>query len=551
MRFYFYLVILIIPLTILSTPRFPFPQNVDYPYGIRPVSISTDRIQSAYETFLSRFYEESPDKSMARIKWDTPSQTVSEGIGYGMLIMVYMDNKTNNTQSTFDKLWKYYNSFLNQNGLMHWKIDGFTSVAAQNAATDAELDVATALVQAYKQWGDQKYLDDAKTLIDKIWRHEVNANGYIKPGDTWDSKKSPSYLSIAAFESFKHAGSQNWDRVISSSFELIKQSRNQTTGLVPDWCQENGGSTGNVYYYDAARTPWRISWGYLWYGHNDAKEICSTIAGWITSSTSGNAASVGDRYELDGTKTSTELTSTFLGGFACAAMVDATHQQWLNRAYQVQDSLIDVEEKYYGSSLKMIYLLLLSGNMPDLWNPPEPTRYRVTVAAEPAEAGSISVIPAGSGFSRGDTVTISIAANAPFTFERWSGDTSSTDSVLTIVLTKNLSVTAHFNKVSIQQQQPDGTKQGSLFLSPVAKSDGTLRFMVPRSGNVTLELYSLQGKRIDRPVNTYLRSGIHTVSLPATLAKGMYLITLRTVGLDTIPSSKVHSASSARFIKER
>jgi len=32
---------------------------------------------------MSRFYEESGD--LARIKWDTPSQTVSEGIGYGML----------------------------------------------------------------------------------------------------------------------------------------------------------------------------------------------------------------------------------------------------------------------------------------------------------------------------------------------------------------------------------------------------------------------------------------------------------------------------------
>ena len=125
------------------------------------------------------------------------------GMGVVMLITVYMDNATNNTREKFDRLWKYYNSFLNSNGLMHWKIDGFSGIAGQNAATDAEMDVAAALLQAHKQWGDQKYLDDARAIIEKIWNHEVNANGYLKPGDTWDSKKNPSYFSTAALESFK------------------------------------------------------------------------------------------------------------------------------------------------------------------------------------------------------------------------------------------------------------------------------------------------------------------------------------------------------------
>jgi len=41
---------------------------------------------------------------MARIKWDTPTLTVSEGIGYGMLIMVYMDTHKIILQAKFDKL---------------------------------------------------------------------------------------------------------------------------------------------------------------------------------------------------------------------------------------------------------------------------------------------------------------------------------------------------------------------------------------------------------------------------------------------------------------
>jgi endo-1,4-beta-D-glucanase Y len=370
MQFLKFLTVLFLPVALLATPKFPFPQNAKYPYGIKPEAINSDNIQKAYNDFIARFYEESSDKSKARIKWDTPNQTVSEGIGYGMLILVYMDNATNNTQDKFDKLWNYYNSFLDKNRLMNWKINGFDGTAGdgQGAATDAEMDVAMALIQANKQWGNQKYLDNAKTLVDSIWKHEVNSNGYLKPGDSWDSKKNPSYFATAALESFKHVGTQDWQKVITNSYSLLKKAANSTTGLVPDWCQENG-STGDRYYYDATRTPWRIAWGYAWYGHNDAKEFCSKIASWITKSTNGDATKIVDGYELNGNAFSQNYVSAFVGSLACAGMVDATHQTWLNNAYKAQDALTAEKESYFCTTLKLVYLLLLSGNMPDFWNP--------------------------------------------------------------------------------------------------------------------------------------------------------------------------------------
>ncbi|MBN1756784.1 MAG: T9SS type A sorting domain-containing protein, partial [Chitinispirillaceae bacterium] len=116
-----------------------------------------------------------------------------------------------------------------------------------------------------------------------------------------------------------------------------------------------------------------------------------------TSSSGGNPATVGDRYTLDGNKTSSELTSTFLGGFALAATVDRKHLDWLDKAYRVQDSLIDVEEKYFGSSLKMIYLLLLSGNMPDLWNPPAHTTPNEAALTNGPPQGVLELLPMNDG----------------------------------------------------------------------------------------------------------------------------------------------------------
>jgi endo-1,4-beta-D-glucanase Y len=193
---------------------------------------------------------------------------------------------------------------------MHWKIRGFDGVDQQNAATDAELDVAAALMMAYKQWGDEKYLNDAKNLINKIAAHEVNENGHLKPGDAWDSKKNPSYFSTGAMELFKQASSFDWDKVITNSYNLLKKVRNANTGLVPDWCSESGNPEGD-YYYDATRTPWRMAWAYAWYGHSDAKDVASKIATWINGKTNGSAKNIVDGYTLDGGTRAMECCSFY------------------------------------------------------------------------------------------------------------------------------------------------------------------------------------------------------------------------------------------------
>jgi len=358
--------------SLFSAPKFPFPHNAEYPYGIMPSSIDNEKVQETYEEFME-FYEESGD--LARIKHDNLDSTVSEGIAYGMIVMVYMDNDKNNTRDKFDKLWKYYNSFLNKNGLMNWKIHGFSNVVGRNAATDAELDAAFALMQAYKQWDDEKYLTDATELIGKIAEFEINENGFIKPGDSWDSEKNPSYFSTAALELFKQASNFGWDRIIENSYSLIEKSRNNSTGLVPNWCDEQGNpssspfdSNRGAYYYDATRTPWRLAWAYSWYGHEKAKETCDKIASWISSETGNDPSKVVDGYNLDGSQLGQWNNATFVGPLACAGMVDESHRSWLDESYS---HLASIEETvYYQVSLKMLTLLYLSGNMPDLWNVP-------------------------------------------------------------------------------------------------------------------------------------------------------------------------------------
>lgn len=516
-----------LPCALAAAPKYPFPQSVSYAFGTTPSTLDASAVQKTYDDFMERFYEESGDK--ARIKWDNAAQTVSEGIGYGMLIMVYMDNSQNNTQAKFDKLWRYYNSFLNTQGLMNWKIDGFSGVAGQNAATDAEVDVAVALMEAYKQWGDEKYLNDAKNLIGKIAEFEVNENGYLKPGDSWDDKKNPSYFSTAALELFKKASPFDWNRVITNSYNLLEKSRNQATGLVPDWCSEDGNALAD-YGYDAARTPWRIAWAYAWYGHSDAKDICSTIASWISGKTGNDGGKVVDGYGLDGSNKGSYCNTTFLGPFACAGMVDGKHQSWLDNSYQKLSAMTTTQDPYYSQSLKVITLLLLSGNMPDFWNIPVAENFTLSLNTAPQNGGTVQVTPPGAQFTKGSTVMLKPVAANGFVFSNWSGDLSGNETTASITITKNVTVVAQFKPFSGTRPVLAGVTPAPCVVSFVTSTGRreTIAVSVNARGKAfNISLYTPSGQLMAKQHFVSLKNRA-AITFDNPLTAGVYMLRINT-----------------------
>jgi endo-1,4-beta-D-glucanase Y len=353
-----------------AAPNFPFPQNYKYKYGIKSDSLKQADIQGAYFTWKTRMYEESGD--LARIKFDTLEYTVSEGIGYGMLIMVYMDNASNKTQDEFNKLLNYYRKFRTGTKLMHWKIVAFSNVRQSNSATDAELDVALALLMAYKQWDDESYLKVADTIINAIWKSEVNGNKQLKPGDAWDDAKNPSYLSTAAFEMFKKVNNNDWQTLMANSYALLKKCRNASTGLVPDWCSESGQQVNGWGYdfgADAVRTPWRMAMAYSWFGHQDAMDMNTKMVAWAKSTSSNNPSKLFVGYSISGTARSDWHNAVYTGVMTCAGMISTTHQDWVNRGSQMTSNF--TEPLYYNRTLQLLCMLLQSGNMPNLWDLPK------------------------------------------------------------------------------------------------------------------------------------------------------------------------------------
>ena len=351
----------------------PFPANVKFANGLMASTKNSLDAKANYDTWKSNFVE-GCSNGRYRVKFDTQSQTVSEGIGYGMLLSVYMADK-----DLFDGLWLYYKDNVNGNKVMNWKINGCSGTIGQNGATDAELDAAFALIVADYQWGSTgnfNYKTDATALISAIKNYEVEANTYVlKPGDQFGGSQitNPSYFSPAYYRAFGNFTNDTafWNQVAAKSYTIINSNLTQNNavgGLVSDWCEASGAYSpqaggynngGKTYTYDAARTPWRIAVDYLWYGNADAKTYAKKSSDFVRVNL-GGSSNIKDGYNQNGTLIGQWHNATFVGAFACAAMA-GEDQAHLDASYNDLKNLNE-PNSYFNHTLKTLYSFLLTGN---------------------------------------------------------------------------------------------------------------------------------------------------------------------------------------------
>lgn len=349
-----------------SAQNYPFPQNVQYVYGIKPTNAKhTDALKS-YNNWKSVYLVDDGLTRKRVLFGDINNSTVSEGIGYGMLLSAYAADK-----STFDGLWNYYKFHSNVRGIMNWKIRENGTVEGSGGATDAEEDAAMALIIAHYQWGSAgtiDYMTDAKNLINAMMAYEVLKPSYmLKAGDQWGTADvtNPSYFAPAYYRIFYEiTGDAQWMQVLEKCYTILSLNADPTTGLVTDWCRENGTQTNQSwqkfeYSYDASRTPWRLATDYLWYGEPRAKEYCMDMSNFIKN-TVGGSTKIVDGYLKNGTKLGSAHNSTFVGTFALTGMVDASFQTHLNSSYT--DNVKTLPGGYFDQMLHTISLFMLTGN---------------------------------------------------------------------------------------------------------------------------------------------------------------------------------------------
>ncbi len=312
----------------------------------------------------------------------------SEGISYGMLISVYLDD-----QPTFDALWQYARLHRGANGLMDWEIGPDGTVIGSGAASDGDEDMAFALVMADARWGGRgslpnDYLTEAKTQIDLIWQFEVDHDrgDIFMPGDRFPGAQviNISYFAPAYYRVFGEVTGKRdeWNRVVESSYRVLEATlnaanKNVANGLVPAWSTPEGqpmappGSGHPIHHQlDSCRTPFRIAQDYCWNGEPRALAYLEKINAFHAQQ---GVTKLVDGYNLDGSTfagASLHLAA-FVAGAAAGAMASPAHAAIRDEAYAeiVAWGPLLGGSQYYNKSWSVLGALMLTGLFTDLRQP--------------------------------------------------------------------------------------------------------------------------------------------------------------------------------------
>ena len=341
--------------------------NNGYDHGYIASSVNDEVLESAYQYWKRQNLVEEQN-GMFRISGDYFEITVSEGIGYGMLLAAY-----HNDRESFDGLFKYYKFYCTDEayGLMAWRIEN-GSISDPGSATDGDLDVVFSLLVAYQQWKED-YLLEAKQILNILKEHYfIKCDGIwvMKPGGQFGgcNLTDLSYYTPGYFRVFAEVTEDPfWEEAADDTYILLSNAADGTTGLVPDWQSPSGIPGGlppknpmgyEYYYYDAARVPFRMAIDYLWYGNKKSKRWCTTVSDFAGGI---GAANIVNGYELDGTPKGRYNSSVFVGGFGVSAMCNNQNlvDEFANRLIAIHNSGRD--DSYFSLALRNIYFLVLSG----------------------------------------------------------------------------------------------------------------------------------------------------------------------------------------------
>ena len=431
--------------SVISTdapPNRPFPQHTTYKgAAMLPSHLSREALDDTVRSFYLRWKDHYilPGCSEGeKYVWFEGTQgkniCVSEGQGYGMMIVALMAGFDSTAQETYDCLYRYYKAHPSTSSpyLMAWMQTRYCRSIDGGTATDGDMDIAYSLLLADAQWGRHSnipYRQKAMEIISAIHREEINPVTYIVMEANGETPRSKDYFDMRSSDfmpdhirAFRQAtGDPTWDSVLNNNyrvFRYLQDTYSPEAGLVPDFIRHIRIRTGQgfagagpaiasiasapaithgdgndandnfqedemsaipaqpdyleskydgVYNFNACRVPWRIATDYLVSGDKRAAEFLSRVNPWIHTTTKGNPDNISAGYSLAGEDLPHRYYEAlcFICPFAVAAMANPgnpDNQQWLNKLW---DYIVGFKMKdfdYYDNTIKMIDLIILSGN---------------------------------------------------------------------------------------------------------------------------------------------------------------------------------------------
>jgi len=339
----------------------------------------------------------------------------SEGMSYGMMMCVQMDDKVR-----FDKLWKwtyehmYNHRDINNNGknirgFFSWQMNTNGTAKDTGPAPDGEFYFATSLLFASARWGDGTGMNEygrwaRNILFDMLHRypgvkdnygaHEMFHPTYKLPVFTTVSSlqathTDPSYILPAFFDVWAmeiEEGEDYWDiwdsqaqamadaqfyrEAATAGRAFFAQTTNSTTGLGPDYASWTGAPTGSQqeFRYDAWRIAMNIAMDYAWWA-KDPWQIthANRIQNFFKNTAAGGVTGHGALFNLNGTllannSSAADHSPGLVGCNTVASLAAsnvATATEFVNHFFTTNPTT--GKYRYYDGCLVMMSLLHVSG----------------------------------------------------------------------------------------------------------------------------------------------------------------------------------------------
>lgn len=208
---------------------------------------------------------------------DTGNNKIShtEGQSYGLIFSLYYDD-----QESFKKIlkWTDDNLFNSEKGLYVWayKRQESDPVADKNNATDGDLMIAWALIEAGKKWKNKDYIRKGEKILSVIQNSLVVSfakKDVLLPGlvSFLDSSKitiNPSYYIFPALKAVsQHTYQKRWKKIADDGKKIITSVEGLKVPITPDWLTMTLDGKVEVSdkwparsSYDAIRVPMYLYW---------------------------------------------------------------------------------------------------------------------------------------------------------------------------------------------------------------------------------------------------------------------------------------------------
>ncbi len=255
-------------------------------------------------------------------------RVTSEGQSYALLQAAWLGDR-----STFARVLSWTERHLQRpDGLHSWLWDpaGSGRLVDANTATDADTDIAFALIIAAQTLDEPAYLGRASRII-----RGIRTESSIPTGDAWfpsagnwantERIVNLSYFAPYAFEYFEQLDpGLGWARAIDVGYELLQRSSHEAL-LPPDFIvvsEQNqlkplpsNSRLSREFSYDAIRIPWRIEFDCRLFQRSTACR--SSVTAQIASVLVRDQGLV-SRYRVDGTALTRDESLSFYGALVPA-----------------------------------------------------------------------------------------------------------------------------------------------------------------------------------------------------------------------------------------